>query len=173
MKKMFVRNSISTIALLVLGMLVSGIAFAIDPTMDICHVTGKGTYILISVSSNAVPAHFAHGDVLPGQIVDGQLVLGDCSLVGVQIVNSALLYYGPTGWGGWSCPTGTTVYACAVSEGATVAQKLLWVPGAYVDSVYYPSTPFGYTYTPPETGCIVQNDNDSETITITLTWVIN
>ena len=33
--------------------------------MDICHVTGQGGFVDLSVSSNAAPAHFAHGD-LPG-----------------------------------------------------------------------------------------------------------
>jgi hypothetical protein len=32
--------------------------------VNICHVTGNGTYNYISVSSNALPAHVAHGDVV-------------------------------------------------------------------------------------------------------------
>jgi hypothetical protein len=32
--------------------------------VNICHVTGNGTYNYISVSSNALPAHIAHGDVV-------------------------------------------------------------------------------------------------------------
>jgi len=28
----------------------------------LCHLTGNGSYRLITVSSNAVPAHLAHGD---------------------------------------------------------------------------------------------------------------
>ena len=31
----------------------------------ICHSTGSGRSIVITVSSNAVPAHMAHGDTLP------------------------------------------------------------------------------------------------------------
>jgi hypothetical protein len=34
---------------------------------DICHQTGNGSYHLINVSGNAVPAHLRHGDVLPDE----------------------------------------------------------------------------------------------------------
>ena len=33
--------------------------------VDVCHVTGNGSYHLINVSANALPAHLGHGDVLP------------------------------------------------------------------------------------------------------------
>jgi hypothetical protein len=84
-------------------------------------------------------------------------------------VDSNPLSYGPTGWGGWSCPSDTTVVDCNVN-GASVAEVVQWKPGASTSGgVDYPNTPFGYTYPTGETGCIVQNDDDSETITITLT----
>jgi hypothetical protein len=31
---------------------------------DICHQTGNGSFHVINVSANAVPAHLRHGDVL-------------------------------------------------------------------------------------------------------------
>ncbi len=35
------------------------------PKVDICHLTGNGSYRLINVSRSAEPAHIAHGDVYP------------------------------------------------------------------------------------------------------------
>ena len=32
----------------------------------VCHVVGTGSYVKITVSANAVPAHLAHGDALAG-----------------------------------------------------------------------------------------------------------
>jgi len=40
---------------------------ASEPKVDVCHLTGNGSYNLINVSANAVPAHLAHGDGYPGQ----------------------------------------------------------------------------------------------------------
>jgi hypothetical protein len=37
---------------------------------DLCHVTGNGSFHVISVSGNAVPAHLGHGDVLPDEYGD-------------------------------------------------------------------------------------------------------
>ena len=34
---------------------------------DVCHLTGNGSYHLINVSVNALPAHLRHGDVLPDE----------------------------------------------------------------------------------------------------------
>ena len=33
--------------------------------VDLCHLTGNGSYRLINVAAAAVPAHMAHGDILP------------------------------------------------------------------------------------------------------------
>lgn len=40
--------------------------------VSLCHRTGAGFYVLISVSVDAEPAHRAHGDARPGQAVPGQ-----------------------------------------------------------------------------------------------------
>jgi hypothetical protein len=37
---------------------------------DVCHQTGNGSYHVINVSMNAVPAHLRHGDVLPDEYGD-------------------------------------------------------------------------------------------------------
>ena len=87
-----------------------------------------------------------------------------------QTVTSADLQYGPTGWGGWSCPAGTQVVSAAV-QGGTYASLTLWRPGASVPGYSYPTTPFGYTYnalaTPPEEGADT-NDNIGKTLVIVL-----
>jgi hypothetical protein len=36
----------------------------------VCHQTGNGSYHVINVSMNAVPAHLRHGDVLPDEYGD-------------------------------------------------------------------------------------------------------
>ena len=88
------------------------------------------------------------------------------SCLGPVHVTSAGLNYGPTGWGGWSCPANYTVVDGSLKvSGGDLAATYAWKPGATTGSVNYPNTPFGYTYTPPEEGFIGQNDNDSgETI---------
>ncbi len=48
-----------------LGM--SSLAFA--QKVAVCHVTGNGTYHLILINTNALPAHLAHGDGQPGGAV--------------------------------------------------------------------------------------------------------
>jgi len=60
------------------------------PKVNVCHVDGKGVYGLINVSGNAVPAHLAHGDGLPGGIINGGSYLGaDCSLVSRECVRGS------------------------------------------------------------------------------------
>jgi hypothetical protein len=38
--------------------------------VDVCHLTGNGSYHMINVSANALPAHLRHGDVLPDEYGD-------------------------------------------------------------------------------------------------------
>ena len=40
--------------------------------VDVCHRTGNGTFILITVGAPAVPAHLDHGDGFPGGYVPGR-----------------------------------------------------------------------------------------------------
>lgn len=45
--------------------------------VDVYHITGNGTYHLININENALPAHLAHGDKLPEvTIKDGDLATG-------------------------------------------------------------------------------------------------
>ena len=165
------KIAICTAAFLALGLLISGTAGAGGVKQDICHVKGNGDVILISTSENAVSAHLAHGDFLPGDIIDGQFACDDCTTVEVEEVVSNELSFSSTGWGGWSCPTGTFAVDCSVDvDPGPVAQILIWEPGASESGgVTYPNTPFSYTYTPPETGCIVQNGGVGQKIFITVT----
>jgi hypothetical protein len=72
------------------------------------------------------------------------------------------LEFGPNGWGGWSCPAGTTVIAGGyLPATATVAFSGPAKPGEPM----YPVYPH-YTFGEDETGWVVQNDNDTETITV-------
>jgi hypothetical protein len=38
--------------------------------VNVCHVTGNGSFHEINISRNALPAHMAHGDVLPDEYGD-------------------------------------------------------------------------------------------------------
>jgi hypothetical protein len=81
-------------------------------------------------------------------------------------VTSGPLYYGPTGWGGWSCPANTTVIDNSlVVSGGDLAATYAWKPGATTGTFSWPQTGTNYVYGVGETGFIGQNDNDSgETI---------
>jgi hypothetical protein len=72
------------------------------------------------------------------------------------------LEFGPNGWAGWSCPSGTTVIGGGYEPAtATVQFSAAARPGAAM----YPVYPH-YTFKAGETGWVVQNDNDQETIAI-------
>jgi hypothetical protein len=90
-----------------------------------------------------------------------------------QTVTSAQLDYGPNGWGGWSCPAGTSVISASILDvpdagNGLVTSLTLWEPGASVPGYTYPATPFGYTYGAGEEGAIAQNDNDGDALKIVL-----
>lgn len=56
--------------------------------VDVCHVDGQGRYRLINVNGNALPAHLAHGDAQPGDVVPGdppQRFAADCTLEDVTL----------------------------------------------------------------------------------------
>ncbi len=38
--------------------------------VNVCHVTGNGSYHEINISADALPAHLKHGDVLPDEYGD-------------------------------------------------------------------------------------------------------
>jgi hypothetical protein len=72
---------------------------------------------------------------------------------------SGPMAFGPFGWGGWSCPAGTHAIAGELEPAnASVLSQELAGPG-------FNKMP-GYTYGPKETGYVVQNDNDGESINV-------
>jgi hypothetical protein len=83
-------------------------------------------------------------------------------------VTSADLAFSSTGWGGWSCPVDHPYVVNATTNCVESLTQYLWEPGATTGSVNYPNTPFGYTYTPPEEGSIVQMGGTGETCNILL-----
>jgi len=151
------------------GMAVVGTASAARAEkVTICHRTGNGGWNAITVSKNAQKAHLNHGDYLPGDEVpdgDGATFGDDCSIVEAPDegptptrYSSPELSFGPNGWGGWSCPAGTeAVGGGYLPDDATVQQSHIAKPGEV-----YPH----YTFGPNESGWVVQNDNDQETITV-------
>jgi hypothetical protein len=75
---------------------------------------------------------------------------------------SPLLEFGPNGWGGWSCPAGTTVIGGGY-EPATA--DVLFSAAARPGAAMYPVYPH-HTFASGETGWVVQNDDDTESIRV-------
>jgi len=73
------------------------------------------------------------------------------------------LAFGPNGWAGWSCPSGTHAIGGGYSVGASVALSGIYKEGVTIGTYTWPAFA-GYTYQTGEEGFILQNDNDNETI---------
>ena len=79
-------------------------------------------------------------------------------------VSSGPMQFGPNGWGGWSCPAGTHVVGGGYLPGtATVQISEAAEPGSV--SGLYPVYPH-YSFPAGETGWVVQNNNDGESIEV-------
>jgi hypothetical protein len=139
--------------------------------VDVCHRTGNGSYRPINVSRNALDAHLRHGDAQPGDAVPDQegMVFGDdCSVEAApptpQRFCSPTLEFGPSGWAGWSCPPGMVAVGGGTDPaGVVVRQAEVAEPGS--PSGLYPRYPH-YTFTPPETGFVVQDDDIGDTFAV-------
>jgi len=90
---------------------------------------------------------------------------GDHCYPTVERVYSDPLYYSATGWGGWSCPLGKLaieggVYSPEDVHPSLIGPNAIWKPGASINGVEYPNTPWGYVYDEAagETGFILQNN---------------
>jgi hypothetical protein len=137
----------------------------------ICHRTGNGSFRAIRPSRKSHKAHLRHGDKFPGDQVPGGTLNDQCQVEAPapQPFTSPSLQFGPNGWAGWSCPSGMK----AVSGSHTltdVAAEGVAQPGATIGGSTYPTFPH-YTFGSGETGYVVQNDNDTETGTITVNCV--
>jgi predicted ribosomally synthesized peptide with SipW-like signal peptide len=94
-----------------------------------------------------------HKEYLWGQFNEGPF----------YVLSNEFSYNGSGGWAGWSCPLGSIlVDGGYLPETADNTVSMKWAPGASVDGVNYPATPWGGytyddTYTPPEEGWIVQD----------------
>ena len=139
---------------------------------NVCHRKGNGTFFLINISVDAVPAHLAHGDALPGDPVpgvDGDVFDEACKAIETIRVTSPPMAFGPMGWGGWSCPAGTTV----IAGGYEPANLLVTYSGPAKPGVTTKTTPAytypiypHYTFPLGETGWVVQNINTGQTLSV-------
>jgi hypothetical protein len=147
----------------VLGLNKGGVHAAPAGKVAICHATGSGSYRRIEISANAVDAHLAHGDAVPGAPVPGgggQVFGDDCSVEDAPPtrVCSGPMEFGPNGWGGWSCPPGTSAVGGEVlPETAEVTSEQVAGPGS--------SWPH-YTFGPTESGYVVQNGPTGQTLNV-------
>jgi hypothetical protein len=71
---------------MVLSLMSSSPVSASVVQVDVCHRTGDGAYKRITVSENALPAHVAHGDGVPGGPVPeqpGSVFDQNCAVVSI------------------------------------------------------------------------------------------
>jgi hypothetical protein len=147
----------------VLGLSKGGAHAAPAGKVAICHATGNGSYRRIEVSANAADAHLAHGDAVPGAPVPGgggQVFGDDCSVEDAPPtrVCSSPMEFGPNGWGGWSCPPGTSAVGGEVLPAtAEVTSEQVAGPG---------SSWSHYTFGPSESGYVVQNGPTGQTLNV-------
>ena len=120
-------------------------------------LSGSSSYLVIVYKVLETAGNDAQGDIVEFDL--------DVTLDQATIIVSSEMSPSPTGWYGWSDKVASSKgwVRNGIVHGGDIARKIRWVPGASVDTVDYPATPFGYTYDEsiPETGYIVQNDNDS------------
>ena len=127
---------------------------------QICHQTGSGRYQLLTVNGNAIQAHLRHGDARPGDTVADGTLNQNCQVQQPETirVESPPLLFGPFGWGGWSCPAGTTAVGGGYEPpNATVQISQIAAPGSV-----FPHHTFG----PQETGWVVQNGPFGQALTV-------
>ena len=95
-----IKFSVSVLVIALLLMLGVSIAVAGPaPKVDVCHLTGTGSYVKINISENAFQTHLDHGDASPGDLVPGvpgKMFADDCSLVDAN-ANMAGTWRGESG----------------------------------------------------------------------------
>jgi hypothetical protein len=79
---------------------------------------------------------------------------------------SGPMEFGPNGWGGWSCPTGTSVINGGYEPStATVAYSAPARPGETNGEYTYPVYPH-WTFAEGETGWVVQNGPEAQSLNV-------
>lgn len=72
----------------------AGVLFAKAAQVSVCHRTGDGSYQLLTINGNALAAHQAHGDALPGAAVpdgSGATFDEDCTPRAVDVTGTYVL----------------------------------------------------------------------------------
>jgi len=107
-------RQLTTILVVVLAFTVASKSAFAQKVQD-CHITGNGSYHLITISINALPAHIAHGDGQPGDPIPNmtgfvfgpnctptlapppELAMGCYTLVSSIVANGPVdvFYFGP------------------------------------------------------------------------------
>jgi hypothetical protein len=84
MKSPKVLSVLAVLILLIAAVPLWSVSAGPSDKVGVCHLNDLGGYMMIQVSSKALPAHLAHGDGLPGDPVpnmDGYMFVEDCSVV--------------------------------------------------------------------------------------------
>lgn len=94
--------------------------------VDLCHRTGNGSYHLLNVSVSAEPAHRAHGDAAPGELVPGDPYLRFDAACGISATFDPVADY-DAGWLSGSNPNGAWSYGWS----STLGSSLTLFPQSY------------------------------------------
>jgi hypothetical protein len=151
---------------------------------DLCHAAGNGSFALLSVNSNAVDAHLAHGDGLPfGQAPGGSSVFtSTCELVaniaGIWLGES--ITFDPNS--DPACGQDLNEYKLTLQQsGSEVSGEVYW---KILESYFPPDVgmeqtapltgtvsgnTFTFTYGPPEIGLVAVATFTGTTMTGTIT----
>ena len=117
---------------------------------------------LVDVAFEAVQARH-NGNFQCGPIFD------EDEPVDPVVVLSPVLNFGPTGWGGWSCPADhTAISGQVLGNSEVIGAEGLAIPSATIGGETYPSFPH-YTFADGETGYVMQNGGIGQSVQIEIT----
>lgn len=108
----FATRALTLAAALIVGVISAETVQARQNKVDLCHLDEDGFYHLINVAEPAAPAHIAHGDSRPGDIVPGSgerySFADDCTFIpGCPCVVDL-----PSGWQAVSAISGIAIELC-------------------------------------------------------------
>ena len=96
-RKSLLRKVGLTVGMLLLGVLSPNLGTAAVQPVDVCHRNDTGGYQLITVAAQAVSAHRAHGDALPGEAVPGNPGFTFDAICAQVLVSICPCDFSPTG----------------------------------------------------------------------------